>query len=354
MRDVLRMARVERRPRALLRWSPRTRRGGRRSQYAPVLGPETSRSGGPGLRPRENCAPGACCCVGVELLSALLLAALIWASPAEAHIERAGYWPDPAPDVSIHPAAGGAVPTPLSLASALREPPGETRVVCEPGRTPLRELRESIRRARLNGYRDRPTQDLRKLSPARARKLLEINRRLRERCAFRSIQAAVDASGNNDRVVIMPGVYTEPRSRASSTDDPRCDGLEETNDHGDARALSYAYQLECPNDQNLIAVMGRSLGPGSVPQPPLDDRHGIPAEGRCIRCNLQIEGSGASADDVVIDAGNVVPGTTAPPNRRRTSVIRADRADGFVLRGVTVRHAGEHEDLRSRVRRLPA
>ena len=185
---------------------------------------------GPRLRPRETYAPRAVRCVGVELLSALLLAALICASPVGAHIERAGYWPDPAPDASIRPAAGGAVPKPLSLASALRKPAGMTRVVCEPGRTPLEELRASIRRARLHGYRDRPTQDLRKLNPGKARKLLEINRGLRERCKFRSIQAAVDASGNNDRVVIMPGVYTERASRRSPTDDPHCDGLEETND----------------------------------------------------------------------------------------------------------------------------
>jgi len=31
---------------------------------------------------------------------------------AAAHIERASYWPDPAPDCSVNPCAGGALPTP--------------------------------------------------------------------------------------------------------------------------------------------------------------------------------------------------------------------------------------------------
>lgn len=37
---------------------------------------------------------------------------------ASAHIERASYWPDPAPDCSITPCAGGDVPVARSLASA--------------------------------------------------------------------------------------------------------------------------------------------------------------------------------------------------------------------------------------------
>ena len=206
----------------------------------------------------------------------------------------------------------------------------------------LRKLRGSVRRARRAGYKDRPTQKRKKLGRKQARKLLRINRRLRKRCKFRSIQAAVNASRNNDRVVIMPGLYTEPKSRRAPTDDPRCDGLEEQNDEGQTQALSYAYQLKCPNDQNLIAVMGRRLGQGSVPQPPLDDRRGIPAEGPCIRCNLQVEGSGVSAADVVIDAGRVKSGNKGPAKPKKDVVLRVDRADGFVFRNATVRHAAEH------------
>ena len=76
----------------------------------------------------------------------------------------------------------------------------------------------------------------------------------------------------------------------------------------------------CPNDQNLIAVLGRSLTNIAVPQPPLLDRHNIPDAGPCIRCNLQIQGTGASPDAVTIDAGNTASGDGAPDRRRsRTS-----------------------------------
>ena len=66
------------------------------------------------------------------------------------------------------------------------------------------------------------------------------------------IQKAINKSGNNDRVVVMPGVYTEPTSRSKPTHDPACDQYEITNDRNQAGAVSYAYQFFCPNDQNLI------------------------------------------------------------------------------------------------------
>src|SRR5439155_18700220 len=102
------------------------------------------------------------------------------------------------------------------------------------------------------------------------------------------------ASRNNDRVAIMPALYTEPKSRAKPTDDPKCASLKQSyhNDEGKIGAVSYAYQWKCPNDQNLIAVLGRLPGKGKDPQPPLYDRHGIPNNGRCFRCNLQVQGSG--------------------------------------------------------------
>jgi hypothetical protein len=53
---------------------------------------------------------------------------------ALAHIERTGYWPDPAPDTARTPAAGGEVPTERSLAwfgqggSSLSLPYGRERL----------------------------------------------------------------------------------------------------------------------------------------------------------------------------------------------------------------------------------
>src|SRR6185503_2692398 len=94
--------------------------------------------------------------------------------------------------------------------------------------------------------------------------------------------------------------------------DPACFQYRITNDRGETTALSYKYQYHCPNDQNLIAVLGREPGATDPPEQPAEDRHGIPDLGPCIRCNLQIEGSGATPDDVTIDAGRVQSGDAAP------------------------------------------
>jgi hypothetical protein len=263
---------------------------------------------------------------------------------ALAHVERTSYWPDPAPDKSVKPPAGGAVPKGRSLASALNvKARGTTRVVCESDS--LARLRTSIRRAETAGTSDRPTAPLRKLSRANGTKLLRINRRLFARCRFHEIQPAVTASHNNDRVVIMPGVYTEPESRAVPSFPPQCDKYRVESDHG-AGAVSYEYQFHCPNAQSLVAVIGHALGPGQ--DPPTSptgrpDPHGIPNLGPCIRCNLQIEGSGVNADDTVIDAGNVASGNGAPIGAKKDVGLKADRADGIVIRDLTVRHAAEHD-----------
>jgi len=269
-----------------------------------------------------------------------LIVGMLFAAGASGHIERASYWPDPAPDNSVSPPAGGAVPQARSLASALKKkPPGKTRVVCKKGS--FKKAKRAIKRARKQGYDLRPT-DHRTLGKKRAKKLRKINKKLKKRCKFHEIQPAVTASGNNDRVVIMPGVYTEPTSRSKPTNDPACAQYKITNDKSQAGAVSYAYQFNCPNDQNLIAVMGRAVGSGTDPQPPLEDRNNIPNIGPCIRCNFQIEGSGPSPDDVVIEGGNPASGNGGPEGGAQDVGIRADRADGFVLRNMTVRHVNEH------------
>jgi hypothetical protein len=261
-------------------------------------------------------------------------------APAFAHVERASYWPDPAPDCSVKPCTGGAVPKARSLASSLNAKlPGSTRVVCKAGS--LKLLNASIRRARRHGYDIRPT-DHRRLGARQARRLRAINAKLFKRCRFHEIQPAITKSHNNDRVVVMPGLYTEPASRAKPTNDPAC-AQDKINNGSSGGAVSYTYQSHCPNDQNLIAVLGRAVGSGKDPDPPLEDRHGIPNLGRCIRCNLQLEGSGVSADDVVVDAGNAKSGNGPPLDPAKDVGIRADRADGFVLRNITVRHAKEHD-----------
>ncbi len=78
--------------------------------------------------------------------------------------------------------------------------------------------------------------------------------------------------------------------------------------------------------------------------PPRENRHGIPDPGKCIRCNLQLEGSGVTADDVIVEAGDASKGDGGPNGvgTKKDVAIRADRADGFVLKKVKVRHAKEH------------
>ncbi|MBN1527564.1 MAG: right-handed parallel beta-helix repeat-containing protein [Thermoleophilaceae bacterium] len=281
------------------------------------------------------------------MLAVVLAAAAVAVSQATAHVERASYWPNPAPDRSVKPPTGGKVPKARSLYTALdRKPAGTTRVVCQD--SSISRLRKAIGKARTEGYKLRPSERARHISKSQGRRLLAFNRRLRAKCRFASIQEAVDRSGNNDRVVIMPGLYTEPESRAAPTQDPRCADLKQLNDRQDqtgasqSGAVSYAYQVKCPNDQNLIAVIGRANGKGTDPQPPRDDRHGIPNLGPCIRCNLQLEGSGVGPDDVIIDGGRVASGNKGPIGAKKDVGIRADRADGFVLRNMTVRHVNEH------------
>lgn len=231
---------------------------------------------------------------------------------ASAHVERPSYWPDPTADCTVAPCAGGVIPKARSLASALDDSkPGRTRVVCSPNS--LKLLDASIRKARKKGYYIRPS-DHRPLTAKAAANLRAINVKLFEKCAYRQIQPAVTASRNNDRVVIMPGLYLEPRSRAQKTYDPKCAKYHTKSDSGDPGAMSHQAQILCPNDANLIAIIGRDAGKGvkADPDPPRENRLGVPNAGKCIRCNFQIEGSGVSADDVTIEAGSAKAGDGGP------------------------------------------
>lgn len=265
------------------------------------------------------------------------------APPAQAHVERPAYWPDPKPDCSVTPCAGGEVPKARSLVSALdRSQRGETRVVCK-GNS-LRLLKDSIADARINGYSIRLT-ERRELTERQADELWRVNKQLFQQCEYHQIQFAVNDTGNNDRVVVMPGLYKEQHSRRQPTFDPACDQYEIPSDSGDPGALSHDYQLHCPNDANLVAVIGRGPDTAPPPNPPREDRHGIPNVGECIRCNVQLEGSGVSADDVIVEAGDETAGNEGPSavGHAKDVGIFIDRADGFVLRNLTVRHAREHD-----------
>jgi Right handed beta helix region len=277
----------------------------------------------------------------LALLASTTLALAIATATAFGHVERSSYWPDPAPDTSVKPAAGGKIPKARSLASALKaKPPGKTRVVCQ--RASLRKAVRSINSAHKQGIILRPSQGTKKLSAKQARKLKRLNGAFKRRCKFSSIQAAISRSHNNDRVVIMPGKYLEAASRAKPTNDPNCAQYKETSDDGQG-AATFRYQVTCPNDQNLIYLQGRALTDKPVPNPPRENRRGIPDEGPCVRCNVQIAGSGAQPEDVVIDLAKDAKAKLRGPSDPLKEVgIRVDRADGTVIRNLTAAHAAEH------------
>ncbi len=280
----------------------------------------------------------------LRLSLALTAALVLGTATASAHVERPAYWPDPAVDTSVPGGTGGKVPSLRKLSSVFdRSLPGTTRVVCQPDS--MARLNESMARARREGYAVRPS-ERRRLTKAMARHLLVMNQKFLKMCRYHEIQPAVTASQNNDRVVVMPGLYTEPTSRAAPTHDKSCDKYRTNGDRpgNEGMALAYAYQYHCPNDQNLIAVIGREPGAQAPPMPPRENRHGIPDLGPCIRCNFQLQGSGVNADDVTVDAGDASKGDGGPNGvgTVKDVAIRADRADGFVLSKIKVRHAKEH------------
>ena len=294
---------------------------------------------------------------GSKATLAAIAVALIVPGAALGHLERPSYWPDPAPDTSISPAAGGGVPAARRLSSAVpskttqrkrKQAPGKVRVVCQNPKslTSLALAKASIRDARTKGFRLRPSQPVTRFSARHARRMLKINRRLQKKCSFDSVQKAVNASGNNDRIVIMPGLYTEPESRSKPTNDPKCNPSLVQKDASGDPTPSYEYQVTCPNDQNLVYVQGRAVTGKPLPEP-RSDRRGIPQQelGPCVRCNLQIEGSGAKPEDVIIDAGDKYEGEgpeARPSAHAKDVVMRVDRGDGFVGVNFLMRGAREH------------
>ncbi|MEV7415689.1 right-handed parallel beta-helix repeat-containing protein [Streptomyces sp. NPDC089919] len=126
------------------------------------------------------------------------------------------------------------------------------------------------------------------------------NQALFERCAksgFRHIQQAVDAvdrPGMN--IAVLPGLYQEEPSLPAPAG--ACAHLQARNSALGYQILSYAQQVQCPHNQNLVAVLGKK--------------------------DLQIEGTGAARTDVVVDAAY-----------RKLNAIRADESDGVYFRNLT-------------------
>jgi parallel beta helix pectate lyase-like protein len=224
-------------------------------------------------------------------------------SPASAHEERPASFPD----------GSGSVPKYLGLDNPRH------RVVCKP------DSAERIARMKPGALKTR-------------------NQQLLRQCEYSSIQTAVNSiEKRRTSVYILPGYYTEKKWAEKKRSD-YCSHLStESNDplggaatyigslsspdtgaaaaaEGDGTsdpiALSYADQLRCRHNLNLIAIMGDHT-------PKNDSIHCDSA-----LCGTQLVGTGATKKAVVID------------NKfSKLNAVRADRAGGIVLRNFTVQQA---------------
>lgn len=140
--------------------------------------------------------------------------------------------------------------------------------------------------------------------------LRAFNRRLFAECqdkGFTNIQEAINAvTERGTRILIQPGRYEEQSSLVPPTG--QCAEI------ADKFPLSYEEEQACPHLNNLIAIFG----------------DGPDADIACDNalCNLQLEGTGLRAADVVVDG-----------SFEKLNVIRADRADGVYFRNFTVQRS---------------
>ena len=205
----------------------------------------------------------------IAVVAAALGLLVSLAPPALAHEERA----------SQFPSGDGTVPTYRTMEQA-----SDVLVVCKKNGDTARRI------ARMTGAEK------------------QRNSKLLSQCRFEHIQAAVDAvttSGTN--IYVLPGVYREEPSHDENAPCTR---------NWDGGALEYADIVECGEIINLITVAGDSV-----------DDPDIACDNQL--CDLQIEGTGANPDDVLVQGGFKPDGDWVKHNG-----IKADRADGFYLKNM--------------------
>jgi len=235
------------------------------------------------------------------VLVLLVVAVGLSTSPASAHEERPATFPD----------GTGHVPAYKGLDNPRH------RVVCRP---------DSARR-------------IRQMAPGALKRR---NKALLGECRLRSIQAAIDSIRHRGTsVYLLPGVYTERRTARMAKSDycanlrtASKDPLDVTSYIGSLAtessaaaaeggesdtgpvALSYADQLRCPHNLNLIALFGDST-------PDDDSIHCDSA-----LCGTQIVGTGRRPGQVRIDN-----------DFAKLNALRADRVSGLYLRNFLVQQA---------------
>jgi hypothetical protein len=112
---------------------------------------------------------------------------------------------------------------------------------------------------------------------------------------FRDIQAAVDAAHDGADILVLPGVYQEEPSLAAPSD--ACAHLQAPYAKLGYQILSWEQQNQCPHNQNLVAIFSKP--------------------------NLQIEGTGERASDVMLDG-----------QFKRLNGFRADRSNGIYFKNI--------------------
>ena len=176
-------------------------------------------------------------------------------------------------------------------------------------------------------------------------RLLRLNKNLLKLCDTNSVNNAIKRSRNNDRVVIMPGRYTEPKSRDAATNDPQV----QPEPAPEGRQRRRHAELHLPGHLSQRPEPDLPPGPQGGPDKqlptPRSDRRGVPDEGPCVRCNMQIDGSGVKPEDVILDAGGLVQRQgegPQPPSRARTPSTWSSAptaSDGFVGRNMLFKGA---------------
>ncbi|MEZ5096828.1 MAG: hypothetical protein R2731_12345 [Nocardioides sp.] len=132
------------------------------------------------------------------------------------------------------------------------------------------------------------------------------NLRLFDECqrgGYRDLQAAVDSvTGAGQTIKMLPGLYQELPSQAPPSGE--CANLVgiRTSALYHYQVLTLEQQIRCPHNQNLVGIFNIDA--------------------------LQIEGTGAEPTDVVLDG-----------QYEKLNVLRADNADGFYLRNMTVQRS---------------
>ncbi|MBW3621565.1 MAG: right-handed parallel beta-helix repeat-containing protein [Actinobacteria bacterium] len=134
------------------------------------------------------------------------------------------------------------------------------------------------------------------------------NLALLDRCGFDHIQAAVEAvTVQRTNIYVLPGLYLEEPSREAAC----ARGY-------DGGVVTYEDGYACPTMVNLVGIFGDS--------PDDDDR-----ECDNARCHLQLEGTGETAEDVILRGGFGEDGDWIDQHNG----IKADRADGIYIANLT-------------------